>query len=306
MARISPSSSAQKKIDLFTWHLKNHEDLNVKTINEYDSDLRNLAFWFEGSWQEHQEKETPFAPEEITTPTLIHYREYMQLIRKLKPATINRRLLTCKRYFEWTLDQGITKSNPAKPLKLIPEIKSPPRWITDKEEADLVTAVEKNGSLRDQTIIILMLHTGIREMEVCDLTPGDISIGKKSGTLIVRAGKRSKYREVPLNITIRTMLETYLSSLNEETEYLFVSGKTKGRLSERGLRYVIKKYVDKAGLENIRAHDLRHRFGYVMAKRTPIHRLAQIMGHNSLDTTAIYIQATHQDLQEEVEKIAWQ
>jgi len=306
MARITPSPSAQKKIDLFTWHLKNHEDLDVKTINEYDSDLRNLAFWFEGSWQQHQEAEISFSPEEITTPTLIHYREFMQLIRKLKPATINRRVLTFKRYFEWTLDQGITSSNVAKALKLIPEIKSPPRWIADKEEAALVAAVEKNGNLRDQTIIILMLHTGLREMEVCDLTLEDITIGKKSGTLIVRAGKRSKYREVPLNITIRTMLETYLSSLNEETEYLFVSGKTKGRLSERGLRYVIKKYVDKAGLENIRAHDLRHRFGYVMAKRTPIHRLAQIMGHNSLDTTAIYIQATHQDLQEEVEKIAWQ
>ena len=53
-------------------------------------------------------------------------------------------------------------------------------------------------------------------------------------------------------------------------------------------------------------HDLRHRFGYRMAKSTPLHRLAQIMGHDSLDTTMIYVQATQHDLQQEVEDIAWE
>lgn len=61
-----------------------------------------------------------------------------------------------------------------------------------------------------------------------------------------------------------------------------------------------------ARLEGFSAHDLRHRFGYVMAENTPLHRLAQIMGHDSLDTTMIYVKATRADLQFEVEKIAWQ
>jgi integrase/recombinase XerC len=42
-----------------------------------------------------------------------------------------------------------------------------------------------------------------------------------------------------------------------------------------------------------------------MAAMVPLHRLAQIMGHDSLDTTMIYVQGTKQDLQQEVEKIAW-
>jgi hypothetical protein len=37
----------------------------------------------------------------------------------------------------------------------------------------------------------------------------------------------------------------------------------------------------------------------------PLHRLAQIMGHDSLDTTMLYIRGTKQDLQQDVEKIAW-
>jgi integrase/recombinase XerD len=42
-----------------------------------------------------------------------------------------------------------------------------------------------------------------------------------------------------------------------------------------------------------------------MAEVVPLHRLAQIMGHDSLDTTMTYIRATRSDLQNEVEKIAW-
>jgi hypothetical protein len=45
--------------------------------------------------------------------------------------------------------------------------------------------------------------------------------------------------------------------------------------------------------------------GYRMAAMVPLHRLAQIMGHDTLDTTLIYVQGTKQDLQQEVEKIAW-
>jgi integrase/recombinase XerC len=44
----------------------------------------------------------------------------------------------------------------------------------------------------------------------------------------------------------------------------------------------------------------------MLSKSTPLHRLAQIMGHDSLDTTMIYVQATQHDLQQEVEDIAWE
>ncbi|PJI52182.1 Site-specific recombinase [Methylobacterium radiotolerans] len=53
-----------------------------------------------------------------------------------------------------------------------------------------------------------------------------------------------------------------------------------------------QKYMKLARLEGLSAHDLRHRYGYVMAENTPLHRLAQIMGHDSLDTTMIYVKAT--------------
>jgi len=101
-------------------------------------------------------------------------------------------------------------------------------------------------------------------------------------------------------------VRNYLSDVRHSgTELLFPSGKTKEALSERALGYIVKKYARIARLPDVSPHDLRHRFGYRMAESVPLHRLAQIMGHDSLDTTKLYIQGTKQDLQQAVKTIAW-
>ncbi len=148
------------------------------------------------------------------------------------------------------------------------------------------------------------LQTGLRAQEMCQLRQDQVKLGKRSGTLEI-IGKRNKYREVPLNATARKVLEEYLSALPSHTVFLFPSSKTKKALSERALGYIVKKYADGAKLVDVSPHDLRHRFGYRMAESVPLHRLAQIMGHDSLDTTRLYIQGTKHDLQQAVETIAW-
>ncbi|MFH5183826.1 tyrosine-type recombinase/integrase [Paenibacillus sp. TAB 01] len=296
------SKQGEQTIHDFIYALTTHKDLNPKTLKEYASDLKHFIGWFESS--DPQEKEAIFRIEEVTTPTLAQYREAAQKVMELKPATINRRLITLKRFFEWAVSESRIRRDPSKPVKLVPEEKVRPRQITDKEEAALIAATEHDGSLRDLTLLIVMIHTGLRTMEICDLAPGDIQIG--SGQLTVRSGKRNKQREVPLNATCSAALEKYMGVLPSDSPFLFPSEKTGERLTERALRHLIQKYRKLAQLEGLSANDLRHRFGYVMAENTPLHRLAQIMGHDSLDTTMIYVKTTHTHLQSEVKKIAWQ
>lgn len=293
-----PNGQIGKITQEFLSALAANEDLQQKTIKEYAGDLRHFISWARAGGQMIQ-------AQDVAIPTLTRYRDWMQNVIKLKPATINRRLITLKRFFEWAHDYGHTTVNPAKPVRLVPEEKTSPRQMTDKEEAALVAAAAQGGNLRDYTVIVLMLHTGLREMEVCNLQAEDISIGVKSGHLVVRSGKRQKRRQVPLNATARATLKKYLAA-GQAGRYLFPSQKTGDRLSERGARYMIQKYMKAANIQDLSAHDLRHRFGYVMAKKVPLHRLAQIMGHNSLNTTMIYVQATQEDLQGEVEKIKWE
>jgi len=193
-------------------------------------------------------------------------------------------------------------------VKLVGEEVTSPRHLDDQEEQALVAAVKKKGTVRDQAIIVLMLHTGLRAREICTLIRGQVHLGKRSGSIVVH-GKRNKYREIPLNATARVALEDYDPLLAkphaQDATPLFRSEKRHTRLTERGLGYLVKKYAEHAKLRNVSPHDLRHRFGYRMAETVPLHRLAQLMGHDSLDTTMLYTQGTKDDLQQAVETIAW-
>lgn len=299
------SKIGQETLAQYESYLRDLADVSPITIRNYLSDLRQFMAWCEKTDSEGQEIQKSFALSTITTPAITCYRSYLQNSLKLKPASVNRYLVTLKCYFSWVTEIGLIDYNPAAAVKLIPRVNSPPRHLSNAEESALVAAVTNFGNLRDRTIIVLMLHTGLRAQEVCKLHTEQVHLGKRSGILQVY-GKRNKFREVPLNATARAVLTEYIKTQTLNANYLFVSEKTGEALTERGLGYLVKKYAYIASLTDVSPHDLRHRFGYRMAQVVPLHRLAQIMGHDSLDTTMIYIRGTQSDLQKEVEKIAWE
>lgn len=303
-SNLTLSAKGQQALDCYEHYLRHEVDLSDGTIRGYVGDVRLFMIWCERSWIEGQETSPSFSPDGVATPTITRYRNYLQHELGREPATINRYLTSLKRYFAWATNTEVIPRDPSRAVKLVKETPHSPRHLNDQEEEALVAAVEAESKLRDRTLIILMLHTGLRVSEVCHLKHEHITLGQRSGFLKVW-GKRNKYREVPLNVTIRKVLQEYQASLPSKGGYLFLSQRTKDRLTSRAVRFIIKKYVKRAGISNLSPHDLRHRFGYRMAEQVPLHRLAQIMGHDSLDTTMLYIRGTQADLQQAVETIAW-
>lgn len=316
MGRIAKprlSDNGEKGLERFGYYLRDGQDLSSDTVRNYLSDLRLFVAFCEASWAEGDEAGESFTPANVTTPTITLYRSHLKNVLGLKPASINRHLISIKRYFGWVTDEGFVGRDPAKVVKLVPRVVPPPRHLSDKEAAALVVAVERYGTPRDRTLIVVALHTGLRAEELCGLGPSNIKVAKRSGHLKVW-GKRGKYREVPLNSTAREALSEWMGELPEGAGCMFPSRKgAKNGIGERELRpitdrafgYVVAKYAALAKIEDVSPHDLRHRFGYEMAKRVPLHRLAQIMGHDSLDTTMVYVKGTQGDLQRAVEEIAW-
>jgi integrase/recombinase XerD len=301
------SGSGEQVLARYEHQLRVEEDLAHATICNYFSDLRHFAAWCESIWKQGREEGPSFAPSAVTTPTLTDYRTYLQQELQLKPNSVNRSLISLKRYFMWLFSTEQMRHDPAKVVKLVGEELVAPRHLNDQEEQALMAAVAEKGDVRDRAIIILMLHTGLRVQELCTIMRSQVKLGKRSGTLLVQ-GKRNKYREIPLNATARAALVAYDPSLLKpacDSTPLFLSEKRHTQLTERGLGYLIKKYAERAHISDVSPHDLRHRFGYRMAKVVPLHRLAQIMGHDSLDTTMMYVRATKADLQQDIEKIAW-
>jgi integrase/recombinase XerD len=307
-----PSLSAAGEAALATYlaHMHDEQDLSVASCRNYASDLRQFAAWCEHSWGDGQDEPRSFTPTAISTPTVTTYRSYLQTVLNLRPATINRHLVSLKRYFGWAVDAALLTRDPSRVVKLIPRTPQAPRHLTDQEEQALVAAVSQHGSLRDRTLLVVALHSGLRAEELCGLKPEHVHLGRRSGHVSIY-GKRNKYREVPLNSTARDALTTYLKTLPEGASYLFPSRKRGsssdgvGPVGQRALVYIVNKYAEQAHVRDLSPHDLRHRFGYRMAQTVPLHRLAQLMGHDSLDTMLRYVRGTQQDLQQAVEAIAW-
>jgi len=282
-------SSGEFALAQYEQVLREQEDLTPASVRNYLSDVRHFIAWYETRETEQTTDalyRSGFDLQAIITPTLTRYRTYLQTVQRQRPTSVNRSLISLKRYFGWAMHTHLTTCDPATAVKLVGQEDSTPRHLDDQEEQALVAVVTKAGTLRDRVLIVLLLHTGLRAREICQIRRDQIKLGKRGGFLTI-IGKRNKYHEVPLNVTARKVLEEYLPTLPPGAVFLFPSNKTKQALSERALGYLIKKYADLAKLADLSPHDLRHRFGYRMAETVPLHRLAQIMGHDSLDTTKL-------------------
>ena len=103
---------------------------------------------------------------------------------------------------------------------------------------------------------MLLLNTGLRLGETEALNLNDVGINARSGNVRVRRGKGRRARTVPLNHDARTALQAWLDVQREDaSDALFLSQKD-GRLSSRA----IAKFADRAGLDNVSPHTLRHSF----------------------------------------------
>src|SRR2546421_9291478 len=136
------SQAGIEALNQYKMYLQQSEDMSPVTIRNYLSDLRQFIAWCEASWQEAQEDNHPFAPHSVVTPTLTRYRSHLQTLLRLKPASVNRALVSLKRYFAWATDGGLIRHDPSRAVKLIPAVEQPPRQLSDREEERLVASVK--------------------------------------------------------------------------------------------------------------------------------------------------------------------
>ncbi len=153
----------------------------------------------------------------------------------------------------------------------------------------------------DEALLNLLLYAGLRVAEAAALQVNDLTIGERSGKVIVRAGKGRKYREVPLHREARRALRDYLAVRpSGQGDSLFLG--QRGPLSERGIQLRLVALGKAAGVE-VTPHVLRHTFGTRLLREADadLVTVSQLMGHESVVTTTLYTQPTEADLAEAVE-----
>src|SRR5258707_13779475 len=202
------SLPGDQALEQYEQALREQEDLTAATIRHYLSDLRHLIAWYEN--EPEATVHNCFTPQGITTPALTHYRTYLQTVQRQKPVSVNRSLISLKRYFGWATQQHLSTYDPSVAVKLVGQEEIAPHHLDDQEEQALVAAVRSAGNLRDRVLIVLLLHTGLRARELCRLRRDQVRLGKRSGFLEI-IWKRNTYHEVPLHATARKMLGEDLS-----------------------------------------------------------------------------------------------
>jgi site-specific recombinase XerD len=270
------------------------------TITAYTRDVRLFSQWFFST------NGKTLSPEAITPIDVREYRSHLLAVKNYKPATVNRKLASLSAFCEWAREAGLIPANPAQGISQVDQVRPAPKWLDKNEQYALLRAVQERGRRRDIALVTLMLNTGLRVSEVADLKVSDVKISPRKGSVTVRGGKGEKYRTVPLNVDVRKSIQTYLEErqASDGGDALFV-GQRGGSLKPSGIYYLIGRYAYDARLEDVTPHTLRHTFGKNLVDTgVSLDRAAQLLGHESVDTTRIYTTPSQQDLQREVEKIA--
>jgi len=232
----------------------------------------------------------------VTTPDEIqarHIRAYLSemAVRGMSDSYINnhaRAIRTLLRFLhkEKYIPKEVTFQMPAIAQKRLPV-------LSGEDVKRLVTACQ---TARDKALILLMVDTGLRRAEVCALNWEDIDIS--SGLVRVVRGKGGKARSVVVGVTTRRALLAYRRQLNPDADQPLFQTKQGGRLTGNGLRSLLLRLGERAGIE-VSPHALRRTFA-TMSLRAGMNllHLQGLLGHSTIEMTRRYVQMLDDDLLE--------
>lgn len=288
------------------------QDKSEQTVKAYMTDLRSFSRWLQHITG------AALVLDSITPMEIIEYRNALLDWGK-KPSTINRSLISISSFCQWAQQNDLILNNPAEGIRSVAEEPLAPRALERKEQLALLRAVRRSGKLRDLAIITMLLHTGMRVSELCNLRVSDIRISTNSNMITVREGKGTKRRNIPLNSTVIRVLRDYLSTSDTSKSTTIVTGTPSQKdrflfygqkrmpLTDRGVRYIIYKYAYKAKIDNLSPHVFRHTCAKnLIDAGQSIDRVSKILGHSNINTTAIYTIPTEHDLHMTMESISWE
>lgn len=178
------------------------------------------------------------------------------------------------------------------------KVKRLPRYHTKDEFDRLVQAIEQRqdnwakNKERDALIVKTLAFTGLRRSELLSLKCQDI----KEGFVFVFKGKGDRDRVIPLTAKLKSELSAYVARNQlAPCDRLFPIGPNR-------LARMIREAAAKAGLSDITAHDLRHYFAMrLVEKGAELRKVQELMGHEDMSTTAIYLNVVPTHLKKTVE-----
>lgn len=229
-----------------------------------------------------------------------------------KAATRARKTSSIRVFFNYLCNKkGLIEKNPAQNLETPKLDRRIPKYLTLDDSKKLLEAVKESeddrNSTRDYAIITLFLNCGMRLSELVGINFKDISFEEQRMTVI---GKGNKERTIYLNNACMSAIKKYMEVRPHDgvpfdsKDALFLSER-KERISNRTVQYIVKKELQKAGLDTNKysVHKLRHTAATLMYQygNVDIRALQELLGHESISTTEIYTHVDNSQVRNAVE-----
>ena len=256
---------------------KELEGRSPKTLERYRYIITRLLF---------------FTKMPIRSITVYHLRKYLMELKNRgnSDVTLEGIREVFSSFFNWLQKEKLITDNPCvnlAPIKCMKKNKLP------FSSVDIERLKENCNNVRDKAIICFLLSTGCRIGEVVSLNKNDIDFQKKQCKVL---GKGNKERIVYLDDITIFFLKKYFSERVDNYEALFI-GKGSFRMTPGGIRRVLVKLGEKAGVENVHPHRFRRTLATNLIYRgMPIQEVAKILGHEKLDTTMKYVYIDNNNL----------
>lgn len=232
-----------------------------------------------------------FAKTSTRKVNVYHVRAWLasEKNRGIQDSTLDGNRQVLSSYFGWLFREGLIERNP---MSNVGTIKVPKKKKATYSKVDMAKIMEACRKLRDKAMIQFMATTGCRVSEMTGLNRDQLDLRNQE---VVVHGKGDKERVVYFDSVTAMLLEEYLASRKDDNPALFV-GQRHERLEPNGVRAMLKDIERRTGVAGIHPHKFRRTMATEMARHVPIQSIAQLLGHEKIDTTMEYVQQNAQDI----------
>ncbi len=281
-------------------YLKIEKGLANNSIDSYSRDVKKLVSYLE-------ENEIAVSPILINEETI---QQFIYAISKQVNARSQARLISGIRiFFDYLIFEEYRKENPTNLIEA-PKIGRKLPDTLSLEEIDLLISsidLSKPQGERNRTILETLYSCGLRVSELTNLQISDLFFDEGFIRVI---GKGNKQRFVPINIETQKYIKLYISTIRnhitiqkgfEDTVFLNRRGKNLSRVM---IFTIIKNLAIEVGIKKkISPHTFRHSFAtHLLERGADLRAIQQMLGHESITTTEIYMHLDKSFLKEVVQK----
>ena len=281
-------------------YLKIERGLSVNSISSYSRDIKKLIDFSQTNYS----SKSPISIEKETVQQFIY-----QNAKELNPRSQARLISALKGFFNYLMFENYRKDSPMDLIESPKLGRKLPDTLSENEINDLIGAIDLGAPQgeRNRAILETLYGCGLRVSELINLKLSDLYFDE--GIILV-TGKGDKQRFVPIS----TINIKYINLYNEYSrkhqkieagheDFLFLNRRGK-KLTRAMVFEIIKRLTEKIGLQKkVGPHTFRHSFAtHLLQNGADLRAIQQMLGHESITTTEIYVHVDRKHLANVLEK----